>query len=127
MPRPLHVLSSRVIIHPSDLERSRRFYQDVLGFAIYREWGVGVALFLGGGFLELSAGPATGPTTLWLQLADLTGVEDELAAAGVVVRKATEVMPWGLVELWLEDPDGNELRFVEVPPDHPIRRRGAAR
>jgi hypothetical protein len=32
-------------------------------------------------------------------------------------------MPWGLLELWVEDPDGNELRFIEVPEDHPLRRR----
>jgi hypothetical protein len=32
-------------------------------------------------------------------------------------------MPWGLVELWVEDLDGNELRLVEVPPTHPLRRR----
>jgi hypothetical protein len=32
-------------------------------------------------------------------------------------------MPWGLLECWVEDPDGVELRLVEVPPDHPIRRR----
>ncbi|HKK52600.1 MAG TPA: VOC family protein, partial [Myxococcota bacterium] len=30
--------------------------------------------------------------------------------------------PWGLVELRAEDPDGLRLVFVEVPPDHPLRR-----
>jgi len=33
------VLSSRILLHPSDLDRSRRFYRDVLGLAIYREFG----------------------------------------------------------------------------------------
>ncbi|MPY95039.1 MAG: VOC family protein [Acidimicrobiia bacterium] len=120
---PLHVLSSRVIIHPVDLERSRRFYEEVIGLNVYREWGVGVALFIGGGLLELSGRGTAGATTLWLQVPSLDGVEAELAAVGVSVRKPTEVMPWGLVELWVEDPDGNELRLVEVPPDHPLRRR----
>jgi hypothetical protein len=32
-------------------------------------------------------------------------------------------MPWGLLELWIEDPDGVELRVVEVPSDHPLRLR----
>jgi catechol 2,3-dioxygenase-like lactoylglutathione lyase family enzyme len=128
MPLPLQVLSSRVIVHATDLGRSRRFYEEVLGLAVYREWGVGVAFFLGGGFLEVSAGPTagtprTGGTTLWLQVPTLAGLDDELRAAGVTIRKPTEVMPWGLVELWAEDPDGNELRLVEVPPDHPLRRR----
>ena len=37
--------------------------------------------------------------------------------------KSAERMPWGLIEGWIEDPDGLELRLVEVPPDHPLRRR----
>ena len=125
----VQVLSSRIILHVGDIGLSRRFYEDVVGLRIYREWGVGVAYFLGGGFLELSegagrAGPAVrGPSTLWLQLPTLSGVEAELAGRGVAVLKPTATMPWGLVELWVLDPDGNELRFVEVPPDHPLRRR----
>jgi catechol 2,3-dioxygenase-like lactoylglutathione lyase family enzyme len=33
------VLSSRILLWPSDLDRSRRFYRDMLGLAIYREFG----------------------------------------------------------------------------------------
>jgi catechol 2,3-dioxygenase-like lactoylglutathione lyase family enzyme len=123
MPGLVQVLSSRVIIHPADLDVSRRFYEDVIGLHVYREWRVGLAFFLGGGFLELSAGPTHGGSTLWLQVPTLTGVEEQLVAAGVAIGKTTEKMPWGLLELWVQDPDGNELRFVEVPEDHPLRRR----
>ena len=35
----MDVLSSRILLRPSDLDRSRRFYPDVLGLAIYREFG----------------------------------------------------------------------------------------
>ncbi len=35
----MDVLSSRILLRPSDLDRSRRFYRDVLGLAIYREFG----------------------------------------------------------------------------------------
>ena len=126
----MQILSSRVILHPVDLAQSRRFYEDVLGFHVARDWGVGVAYFLGGGLLELSAisldrdalSPARS-TTLWLQIPSLTGVESDLAVRGVAVLKPTETMPWGLRELWVTDPDGNELRLVEVPDDHPLRRR----
>lgn len=119
----MEILSSRVIVHPRDLAASRAFYEGVIGLSIYREWGVGVAYFLGGGHLELSAGPAHGATTLWLQVPSLDGVEAALRSAGVMVSKRAERMPWGLIELWVADPDGNELRLVEVPVDHPIRVR----
>ena len=35
----MDILSSRILLRPSDLDRSRRFYRDVLGLAIYREFG----------------------------------------------------------------------------------------
>ena len=47
----MDILSSRILLRPSDLDRSRRFYRDVLGLAIYREFGPpedpGVVFFLG--------------------------------------------------------------------------------
>jgi hypothetical protein len=30
--------------------------------------------------------------------------------------------PWGLIEMWIEDPDGIRIVLVEVPADHPFRR-----
>jgi hypothetical protein len=36
-----------------------------------------------------------------------------------VIRKPQQE-PWGLVEMWIADPDG--VRIVEVPKDHPLRR-----
>jgi len=35
----MEVLSSRMILRPSDPARSHRFYRDVLGLAVYREFG----------------------------------------------------------------------------------------
>ncbi|MGO8882593.1 MAG: VOC family protein, partial [Streptosporangiaceae bacterium] len=29
---------------------------------------------------------------------------------------------WGLIEMWIEDPDGIRIVLVEVPADHPLRR-----
>jgi catechol 2,3-dioxygenase-like lactoylglutathione lyase family enzyme len=52
------VLSSRILLRPSDLDRSRRFYRDVLGLAIYREFGPpgdpGVVFFPGAGLPGVS-------------------------------------------------------------------------
>jgi catechol 2,3-dioxygenase-like lactoylglutathione lyase family enzyme len=56
------VLSSRVLLTPTDPERSRAFYRDDLGLSVYREFGTGpergTVFFLGGGYLEVS-GQAT--------------------------------------------------------------------
>ena len=37
----MDVLSGRVLLHPTDPERSRVFYRNGLGLAIYREFGGG--------------------------------------------------------------------------------------
>jgi hypothetical protein len=31
--------------------------------------------------------------------------------------------PWGLLEMWVADPDGVGICIVEVPAEHPLRRR----
>jgi predicted enzyme related to lactoylglutathione lyase len=126
----MEVLSSRVIIHARDFTRLRFFYEQVLGIRIYREYGTaatvtGVVYFLAGGFLELvqTQSAAGSRATLWLQVPDVAVEHDRLTQIGVVVRKPVERMAWGLIEAWFEDPEGNELRLVEVPEDHPLRRR----
>ncbi len=46
----MEVLSSRILLRPSDPVRSQTFYRDVLGLAVYREFGLperrGVVFFL---------------------------------------------------------------------------------
>ena len=128
----MEVLSSRILLAPSDLAAGIAWYRDVLGLRVYREYGVagrvsGTVFFLGGGYLELTGPRAGGPagpgTSLWLQVDDLAAEHERLAAAGVTVLEAPALMPWGLREAWVSDPDGTRLCLVEVPEDHPIRRR----
>jgi catechol 2,3-dioxygenase-like lactoylglutathione lyase family enzyme len=123
------VLSSRILLRPGDLDRSRRFYRDVLGLAVYREFGPpgdpGVVFFLGPGFLEVSghaAGPAGRSVMIWIQVRDVRAEHARLAAAGVPVIRAPRAEPWGLIEMWIEDPDGIRIVLLEVPADHPLRR-----
>jgi catechol 2,3-dioxygenase-like lactoylglutathione lyase family enzyme len=125
----MEVLSSRILVAPSDLSRSVDWYTETLGLRIYREFGAGgettgVVLFLGGGFLELSgSGGPPSAVTLWLQVPDVDAEHARLAAADVVVTAPPADMPWGLRECWIEGPDGERIVLVEVPDDHPIRRR----
>ncbi|MQA85019.1 MAG: VOC family protein [Streptosporangiales bacterium] len=126
----MEVLSSRVLLRPTDLERSRVFYRDTLGLAIYRQFGtgseVGTVFFLGGGFLEVSGRsetPASAAVQLWLQVRDVKEAHRELTKSGVEILREPRREPWGLIEMWIADPDGIRICVVEVPEDHPLRRR----
>jgi catechol 2,3-dioxygenase-like lactoylglutathione lyase family enzyme len=125
----VEILSSRILLRPADLRRSRRFYRDVLGLAVYREFGPAddpaMVFFLGQGLLEVSGhgpGAAGAPVMIWLQVRDVRAEHARLAAAGVRVLREPAVEPWGLTEMWIEDPDGVRIVLVEVPADHPLRR-----
>ncbi|MFE2100363.1 MULTISPECIES: VOC family protein [unclassified Streptomyces] len=126
----VHVLSSRTLLRPSDPERSRAFYGEQLGLAVYREFGTGpergTVYFLGGGFLEVSGrspAPPSPAVQLWLQVEDVTGAHEELLGKGVEIVRPPVREPWGLVEMWIADPDGTRIVVVEVPEDHPMRYR----
>ncbi|WP_336216257.1 VOC family protein [Nonomuraea sp. LPB2021202275-12-8] len=126
----MEVLSSRVLLRPGDPARSRRFYAETLGLAVYREFGPadgegGTVFFLGQGFLEVSGScdDGGGPgMSLWLQVRDVRREEERLRRAGATVLREARLEPWGLVELWIADPDGHRVVLVEVPPGHPLRR-----
>ena len=125
----MEILTSRILLRPADLGRSRHFYRDVLGLAVYREFGSpadpAVVFFLGAGLLEVSghsAGAAGQSVMIWLQVRNVQAEHERLAAAGVRVLREPATEPWGLTEMWIEDPDGVRIVLVEVPADHPLRR-----
>lgn len=126
----VHVLSGRTLVRPTDPERSRVFYGEQLGLAVYREFGTGAergtVYFLGGGFLEVSGrseGPPSPVVRLWMQVEDVAAAHDELVAKGVGIVRPPLREPWGLIEMWIADPDGLPIVLVEVPADHPLRHR----
>ncbi|MET7295078.1 glyoxalase superfamily protein [Streptomyces griseoloalbus] len=129
----VHVLGSRVLLRPTDPDRSRAFYGEQLGLAVHREFGTGpergTVYFLGGGFLELSGRSEEAPSTaspavrLWLQVEDITAAHEELTAKGVGIVRPPVEEPWGLIEMWIADPDGTPIVLVEIPAEHPLRYR----
>ena len=96
---------------------------------IYREFGPpddpGLVFFLGQALLEIS-GHAVGPrehsVTTWIQVRDVRVEHARLAVAGVPIVRKPAAEPWGLIEMWIEDPDGIRVVLVEVPAGHPLRR-----
>ena len=85
-----------------------------------------MVFFLGGGFLELSGQsdePIEEKIELWLQVRDVDEMQRALERAGVQILEPPQDMPWGLREMRAADPDGMHLVIVQVPEDHPLRRR----
>ncbi|WP_067468918.1 VOC family protein [Nocardia amamiensis] len=123
----MDILSSRIILRPADYAATLAFYRDGLGLAIAREYPGGTVFFAGQSLIEVAAHGGSGRSSsfegaIWLQVRDLSDAAAELSLKGIVIDRAPVEEPWGLVEMWVRDPDGVPIVFVEVPPSHPIRR-----
>ncbi len=124
----MEILASRVLFRPVDYRRSVTFYRDALGLAIAREYPGGTVFHAGQSLIEIAGhgGPPAGappfPGALWLQVRDVYTAEAEFAGRGVTITRSARQEPWGLHEMHVSDPDGVTLIFVQVPPDHPLRR-----
>ena len=131
----MDVLTSRTIIHPTDIDRSLAFYgSSGLDLPVAREFGSGagrgVVFFAGGGLIEVVAGHSgavagrSDPAglALWLLVRYVEATVAELSARGIRPVRPPVLEPWGLIEAWIDDPDGLRIHLVEVPGDHPLRR-----
>ncbi|QLY32308.1 VOC family protein [Nocardia huaxiensis] len=124
----MEILGSRVILRPVDYERTLAFYRDALGLAIAREYPGGTVFFAGQSLLEVAGhgrkddDPAGFAGAIWLQVRDCENAAAELALKGVRIVRGPKQEPWGLIELWVHDPDGTPIVLVQVPADHPLRR-----
>ncbi|WP_411733414.1 VOC family protein [Paeniglutamicibacter sp.] len=125
----MEILSSRVLLRPVNLPETQGFYRDVLCLAVSREFGTaehhGMVFFLGNGLLEVSGAREAGTASslvLWVQVRDVQAELLRLAGRGVTVVREALTEPWGLIEGWIQDPDGTRIVVVQVPEDHPIRR-----
>jgi uncharacterized glyoxalase superfamily protein PhnB len=82
--------------------------------------------FLGGGFIELSGSSHTTANEnvgLWLQVRDVDAIGAVLTETRMDVIELPTDKPWGLREMQIRDPDGLRIVIVEVPENHPLRRR----
>lgn len=126
-------MSARLIeieLRVADVERSRRFYRDLVGVpvgdlethgadsephahATWGEWSTS-----GPSLLMLNIYPARegGATAahIGFSVADLDGVNERLRAAAVVVVRPPEERPWGRTAAY-RNPDGNTVFLTEAP------------
>jgi hypothetical protein len=59
---------------------------------------------------------------IWIQVRDVHAKHARSAAAAVPIIRGPATEPWGLTEMWIQNPDGIVIVLVEVPADHPLRR-----
>ncbi len=121
----MDILSSRVILRPADYDVTLAFYRDVLQLAIAREYPGGTVFFAGQSLIEVAGhgrSESAAGVTLWLQVRPAEPPHDELVERGATIVRAPKQEPWGLIEMWVQDPDGASIVFVEVPADHPLRK-----
>jgi predicted enzyme related to lactoylglutathione lyase len=98
------------------MDASLRFYVDILGFE-NADWG-------GSDFTSVSRDQATiylcrpdegyGGAWVWIGVDDVDRLHEELQERGVPIVTPPTNYPWAL-EMEVEDPDGNLLRFGSEP------------
>ena len=117
------------IIPTPDVERLRRYYEDVLGLVPEAERPAAVFYRVGGGTrfaLSRSGGRASGThTQMAFMVDDLGAVVAELRARGVAFEDyETPKTSDGIARLpagqtaWFKDPDGNLIGLIQL--DDPI-------
>jgi catechol 2,3-dioxygenase len=122
-----------IVLYVRDLERSRRFYGDLLGWKEVARMGSTGAVFSSGRthheLLLLTVGPAAAPIPAGPRVGmyhfglkvgesdeELREALDRLIEEGVKVRGSADHIVTH--SLYIEDPDGNEIElYIDVQPE----------
>jgi tetratricopeptide (TPR) repeat protein len=110
------------ILSVADLERSRDYYVNVLGFKVdFYETNIICSVSRGECNLFLVQGDQGRPGTwVWIGVGDAVALHEEFTAKGAKIRVAPTNRHWAL-EMQVEDPDGHVLRFGSEPrEDEPV-------
>jgi lactoylglutathione lyase len=113
------------IIATTDLERSLRFYRDLLGGTIAYEFpgpdgsAVYVGVDLGRSHLGIGHDPAAAAggtsVSLWVYTNDCDALIERLRAAGSTVLEGPADQPWGERVGRVADPDGIAVHIATRP------------
>ena len=118
------ILASTFVLAVNDLEASRRYYTEKLGFA--EDLRVDGWSFLSRGACKLRLGhcPDARPMSeardhswfAYLQVRDASGLYREILGNGVEIWHPLADKPWGMREFAVVTPDGHRLVFGERLP-----------
>lgn len=106
------------ILRVEDMRRSVRYYVDVLGFR-EADWGNEDFTYVGRddrGIYLCRGGQGRGGAWVWVGVDDVRALHRVYRERGAVIRGEPTNHPWAL-EMQIEDPDGNVLRFGSEPEE----------
>ncbi len=107
---------SQAILRVENMKASLRFYVDALGFE-NASWGTDdfTSIARDRAAIYLCQGAqGRGGAWIWIGVEDVEKLHEDLTARGVLIRLPPTNFPWAL-EMQVEDPDGNVLRFGSEP------------
>jgi len=103
------------ILRVENLEASRRYYIQTLGFSVDWDAGGMISVSRDGKSIMLCERAQGQPGTwLWIGVEDADLLFAELCAKGARIRSPPENFSWAY-EFAVEDPDGHVLRFGSEP------------
>lgn len=115
---PTNVEMIDPILCVRDLDRSISYYTEKLGFTA-APWNTGdfTSVSLAGNGIYLAQNSQGQPGSwIWVGVGNVRSVYELYEERGAIIRMPPTLYPWAL-ELQVEDPDGNVLRFGSDPDD----------
>jgi predicted enzyme related to lactoylglutathione lyase len=107
---------SQPILRVEDMSVSVRFYVDLLGF-MNVSWGTDDFTSVNrdrAGIYLCKGNQGAGKAWIGIGWTNVENLQDEFKARGVAIRMPPTNYPWAL-EMHVEDPDGNVIRFGSDP------------
>jgi predicted enzyme related to lactoylglutathione lyase len=107
---------SQPILRVEDMETSLRFYVGVLGFKNV-SWGTDEFTSVNrddAGIYLCRGGQGRGSAWIWIGVEDAEKLYEELKPHNVNILMPPTNFPWAM-EIHVEDPDGNVIRFGSDP------------
>lgn len=117
------IRGSRYVIAVHDLERSARYYRDVLGFEIHEIGDPGWRFYrreqcfiMAGECPDALAPQDLGDHSYfaYLEVDDIDELHAAVVARGTVVIKPLRTEPWGMREFGIRTVDGHRIMFGEA-------------